>query len=101
MFEWDLEFGGQLKFFNSLKSRGKRTPLDEIPSNDFSYEWYYKAYSTLRYSKGDNGFIPLSEILSYTDHFKLIGSKDEFLDVIRGLDVAENKFFKKKEDAKQ
>ena len=68
-----------------------------MPIVDFSYDWYSKAYSILRFSKGDNGYIPLSEILSYTEHFKLIGSKDEFVSIIRSLDFAENKYHAEKE----
>ena len=64
-----------------------------MPIYDFSYDWYTRAYSILRYSKGENGYIPLTEILAYTVHFDLISSKIEFISVIRSLDEAENKYF--------
>ena len=72
-----------------------------MPTVDFSYDWYSKAYSILRYSKGDNGYIPLSEILSYSEHFDLIGSKEEFVSIIRSLDYIENKYHSDKEKAKR
>ena len=72
-----------------------------MPVYDFSYEWYQQAYSLLRYSKTDNGYIPLSEILAYSEHFELIGSKIEFLKVIRGLDIIENKFYESEELKKE
>ena len=72
-----------------------------MPVYDFSYDWYARAYSILRYSKNENGYIPLSEILVYAEHFELIGTKEEFIHVIRSLDAAENKFFKAKEEKKE
>lgn len=41
----------------------------------------------LAYSRDMNGNIPLSEILAYTDHFELIGSKKEFISAIRIIDT--------------
>ena len=93
-----MEYGKQIKFFENIKKRGLRTPLDEMPVYDFSYDWYLKIYSILRLSKSENGYIPLSEILVYTDHFEIIGSKEEFVQVIRGLDITEQEYFKGKKD---
>lgn len=97
-----MKYGDRIKFFKSIRSRGKKTPLDELPVSDFSYEWYINAYKTLRFSKNENNVIPLSEILAYANNFDLIGTKDEFVKVVRSLDVAENNYFankdKKEED---
>lgn len=72
-----------------------------MPAHDFAYDWYRRAYSILRYSKNENGFIPLSEILSYAKAFDLIGTREEFVSVIRELDVAENNYFNKTKPKKE
>ena len=75
-----------------MKKKGKATPLDVMPYLDYSYEWYYMAFSLLRSSRNENGIIPLSEILTYTEHFEIISSKVEFITIIQGLDIAENDY---------
>jgi len=97
-FEWNLKYGDRIKFFKSAQSRGKRTALDDMPVYDFSYDWYVNAYSIIRYSKNESGHIPLSEILAYANNFDLIGTKEEFVRVIRSLDITENKHFSEKEE---
>lgn len=54
----------------------------------------------LRSSANQNGIIPLSEILAYTNHFMIIGSKEEFVDVIRNLESEESAYHKNKDGKK-
>lgn len=77
-----------------------------MPELDFSYASYSRAYSMLRSSANQNGVIPLSEILAYTDHFGIIGTKEEFVDIIRSLELEEFDYHKlkngdKDEDSEQ
>jgi len=37
-------------------------------------------------SKGQNGLIPLSEVLIFTQHMDLIGTKKEFINIIQQMD---------------
>ena len=55
----------------------------------------------LRLSSNQNGVIPLSEILCYTDHFTIINTKEEFVDIIRGFESEERRHHKEKEDQKK
>jgi len=72
-----------------------------MPPFSLSYEWYMKAYSILRFSRRESGYIPLSEILTYTSHFELIGTKHEFITIIQGLDFSEREFFDKRDKSKE
>jgi len=65
-----------------------------LPELDFSYASYSKAYSMLRSSANQNGIIPLSEILTYSEHFGVISSKEEFVDIIRSLEKEEHDYHK-------
>lgn len=71
-----------------------------MPELDFSYASYSKAYSMLRSSANQNGVIPLSEILTYADHFGILGSKEEFVDIIRTLELEEYNYHKEKDGKK-
>ena len=48
----------------------------------------------LRSSANQNGIIPLSEILVYADHFGVINTKEEFVDIIRSLENEEFRYHK-------
>ena len=54
----------------------------------------------LRSSANQNGVIPLSEILAYTEHFLIIGTKEEFVDIIRNLESEESTYHKNKDGKK-
>lgn len=54
----------------------------------------------LRSSANQNGIIPLSEILAYTEHFLIIGTKEEFVDIIRNLESEESTYHKNKDGKK-
>ena len=84
-----------------MKSRGKKSPLDEIPKLDENYSWYSKAYSMLRSSANQNGIIPLSEILAYTEYFGLVASVEEFVLIIRGLEEKEAEYHENKNKSEE
>ena len=55
----------------------------------------------LRSSANQNGMIPLSEILAYTNHFVIISTKEEFVDIIRSLESEEANYHKAKKDSEE
>jgi len=58
-------------------------------------------FSILQTSRSQNGFIPLSEIMNVANYFTLIGTLEEFVNIIQALDLAENRYAEKKSSKKK
>jgi len=64
--------------------------LDDRPNETMVSKWYLQAYFTLATSRPVGmgiAYIPLSEIQAYVNMLPLIGTVDEFIRIIRALDL--------------
>ena len=48
--------------------------------------WYLEMFRKLERSRSENGYIPLSEILICSNNYELIGTKEEFVNIMLELD---------------
>jgi hypothetical protein len=84
-----LEFGDKRAFFEELKKKGVKTPLDIEPPEDAITTWYLKAIRDLVNRSGLQ--IPWSEIYAYFRLFDLIVPVDRFREVLQdSLEVYAN-----------
>lgn len=58
--------------------------------------WYLDVFNKLERSRGHNDYIPLSEILICANNMDLIGTKNEFINVINAMDEIYVKHLRKK-----
>lgn len=91
---WLREYGSKSKiaFFESLREKGKPTPLDDAPLFDLEEEWFINAFQRLDNSRPQallgQGFvpIPISEYLAYFKMFEPVYEIDTTLDILQKID---------------
>ncbi len=84
-----MKHSEHIKFYRQLEAKGTATPLREIPYVTFSDSWYLDVFAVLSNSRAGGevpGSIQISEMLTYSDHFEIIGNKKSFIEVIQSLD---------------
>ena len=70
-----------------MQKEGKKTPLDDIPTLSETSSWYLDVFRIFNSGRQELNPIPLREIFSYIEHFDIIGSKEEFVEIIQALDT--------------
>ena len=81
-----MEYAEHLKFYKRLQEQGKPSPLDDIPSLSEVSSWYLDVFRILHSGRQELNPIPFQDIISYFEHFDIIGSKEEFVEIIQSLD---------------
>lgn len=84
-----MEYGDKIKLFQNLRAQGRATPLDtKVPLTDTAL-WYIRVFELLTRERSigmTSGPIPPSIMFTYADRYTLIGSLEEFIQVICGMD---------------
>lgn len=66
---------------------------------DHNHSWFVNAYNTLSMSKIEN-CIPLSELKVYSDCFGLIGTFEEFVNIIYAINETHNRHISNERERK-
>ena len=81
-----MEYSEHLNFYIDLQKRGEKSPLDQIPPINATSSWYLDVFRIFNSARQELNQIPLQDIFSYIEHFEIIGSKEEFIEIIQAMD---------------
>lgn len=89
-----MEHSKYEKFYTLIKSRGFNTPLDILPNLTSEIAWYLSTYKYFLRAKTELTPIPLSELINFAKNIDIVGTIEEFLDVMQEIDFIYIKYFK-------
>ncbi len=96
-----MEYSPHLKFYQDLQKRGRPSPLDDVPEIGVIATWYLDVFRILNSGRQELNQIPLQDIFSYIEHFDIVGSKEEFIEIIQEMDSVFLDYYNKQREQKQ